>query len=125
TEDGFAGGPVIPNGYDGSADKIEQLQANVLRSGEVGRLVANDFKSTIVYAPLLEKDPETGKPLDYLAFSRMLEAQVRDAFAGPDAPVSIHIVGFAKKIGDLIEGLGSIVLFFLITIAISCILLFH
>lgn len=124
TEEGFAGGPVIPNGYDGSAQQLEMLKANVLRSGEVGRLVANDFRSAIIYAPLLEKNPETGKALDYLEFSRELEARVRTQYGGPEASVNIHIVGFAKKIGDLIEGLGAIVVFFLITMLISFVLLF-
>lgn len=124
TEEGFAGGPVIPNGYDGGADSLAKLKANVLRSGEVGRLVANDFRSTIVYAPLMERDPETGATLSYPEFSRKLEQSVREQYGGPDAPIKIHIVGFAKKVGDLIEGLGAIVLFFLITVAISFMLLF-
>ncbi len=125
TEQGFSGGPVIPNSYDGSEKSLEQLRQNVLRSGQVGRLVANDFKSTIVYVPLLEKNPETGESLDYLQFSRLLESKVRDKYAGPDAPISIHIVGFAKKIGDLIEGLGSIVGFFLAAVAITTMLLYY
>ena len=40
TEEGFDGGPVIPDNYDGSADSLEQIRQNVERSGEVGRLVA-------------------------------------------------------------------------------------
>lgn len=125
TEQGFSGGPVIPNSYDGSEASLEQLKQNVLRSGQVGRLVANDFKSTIVYVPLLEKNPETGESLNYLDFSLLLEEKIRDQYAGPDAPVTIHIVGFAKKIGDLIEGLGSIVSFFLAAVLITTLLLYY
>ena len=36
TEEGFRGGTVIPNGYDGSPAKLAELKANVLRSGQVG-----------------------------------------------------------------------------------------
>ncbi len=125
TEQGFSGGPVIPNSYDGSEASLEMLRQNILRSGQVCRLIANDFKSTIVYVPLLEKNPETGEKLDYLAFSLLLEERVRNKYAGPDAPISVHIVGFAKKIGDLIEGLGSIVSFFLIAVLITTTLLYY
>ena len=70
TEEGFQGGTVIPDGYDGSDSSLDALRQNILRSGQIGRLIADDFKSTIIYAPLLESDPETGKPLDYRELSR-------------------------------------------------------
>ncbi len=54
TEEGFRGGTVIPNAYDGSPESLEQLKANVLRSGQVGRLVANNFKSATIIAPLTD-----------------------------------------------------------------------
>src|SRR5690554_4455952 len=38
-EEGFAGGPVIPEDYDGSPASLEQLRINILRSGQLGRLV--------------------------------------------------------------------------------------
>lgn len=124
TEKGFAGGPVIPNGYDGSEQSLEQLKQNVLRSGQVGRLVANDFSSSIVYVPLLEKDPDTGEPLDYHEFSQQLEQKVRQKYGGAESSVNIHIVGFAKKIGDMIEGLGYVLVFFLVAAGLTTVLLF-
>jgi predicted RND superfamily exporter protein len=66
TEEGFQGGTVIPQTYDGSERSLEDLKQNILRSGELGRLVANNFKSSIIYVPLLEKNPETGESLNYL-----------------------------------------------------------
>jgi len=48
TEEGFAGGEVIPQSYNGSPQSLDQLRNNVLKSGQVGRLVSNDFKSSIV-----------------------------------------------------------------------------
>ena len=59
TEEGFAGGPVIPQTYDGSRDSLNDLRTNILRSGQVGQLVANDFRSSIVSLPLFETNPET------------------------------------------------------------------
>jgi predicted RND superfamily exporter protein len=125
TEEGFQGGTVIPQTYDGSDASLELLRQNILRSGEVGRLVANNYKSSIVYVPLMEKNPETGEPLNYLHFSRVLEEKVRDQYAGEGSIVNIQIVGFAKKIGDLIEGFGAIVIFFVVAVFITSTLLFH
>jgi len=122
TEEGFVGGPVIPDGYDGSEQSLEQLRTNVLRSGEVGNLVANNFESTIIYVPLDEVHPETGEKLDYQEFSEKLETLVRDKYQSDD--IGIHITGFAKLIGDLIEGAEQVGLFFLLAIAITLAMLY-
>ncbi|MRJ44009.1 RND family transporter [Idiomarina loihiensis] len=122
TEEGFVGGPVIPDGYDGSEESLDQLRTNVLRSGEVGNLVANNFESTIVYIPLDEVNPETGEKLDYQEFSEKLETLVRDKYQSED--IEIHITGFAKLIGDLIEGAEQVGLFFLLAIAITLVMLY-
>ncbi len=124
TEQGFQGGTVIPDGYDGSEASLEALRQNILRSNEVGRLISDNFKSTIVYAPLYEKNPETGEPLDYGDFSRQLEEKVREKYQGENPNVEIHIVGFAKKVGDLIEGIGAIAWFAGITIILTTLLLY-
>lgn len=124
TEDGFQGGPVIPDGYDGSQESLETLRQNVLKSGQVGRLVADNFKSTIVYAPLFEINPETGEPLDYKQFSLELEAKIRDKYEAKNPNVQIHIIGFAKKVGDLIEGIGAIATFALVTLGLTFTFLF-
>jgi len=124
TEDGFQGGPVIPDGYDGSTQSLDGLRQNILRSGQVGRLVADNFKSTIVYAPLFEVNPETKAPLDYKAFSRELEEKIRTKYRQKNPNIDIHIIGFAKKVGDLIEGIGAILIFALITIGLTLTFLF-
>lgn len=121
TEDGFAGGPVVPDTYDGSASSIEQLRANVAKSGQVGTLVSNNFKSAIVYAPLLEFNPDTGELLDYQVFSNHLESLVRDKYQS--SKVAIHITGFAKVVGDLIEGITQVALFFAIAVVFSLFML--
>ncbi|MEP5763850.1 MAG: MMPL family transporter [Halieaceae bacterium] len=121
TEDGFEGDQLIDARYDGSAEAMERLRANLLRSGEMGRLVADDYRSSIVEAPLFDRDPRTGEPMDYWAFSAALEAQVRDRFQNDD--INIRIVGFAKMVGDLLDGVRSIVLFAVITLAMTALLL--
>jgi predicted RND superfamily exporter protein len=115
TEDGLDGGTVIPDGYDGSAESLAQLRANVARSGEIGQLVAADFKSSIVFVPLLDKVPQTGQPLDYRSLSDRLE-EIRAKYEKEG--VRIHITGFAKIVGDLIEGLRQVLLFFVLAIGI-------
>ncbi|MBM7060910.1 RND family transporter [Pseudomonas sp. UL073] len=117
TEEGFSGGEVIPQTYDGSEASLNDLRNNILKSGQIGRLVANNFKSSIVDVPLLEvyPDPEDqGKllKLDYRQFSHELEEKIRDKYEAQNPNVDIHIVGFAKKVGDLIDGLIMVVAFF-------------
>jgi uncharacterized protein len=122
TEEGFEGDKVIDAQYDGSPVAMEQLRTNVLRSGELGRLVANDFRSSIVEAPLFDRDPRSGEPLDYWAFSKQLEEDIRSKYQGVD--VNIRIVGFAKMVGDLLDGIRSIVVFAIITLLVTTLLLF-
>lgn len=121
TEDGFDGGPVIPGDYDGSAESIEQVRLNVERSGEVGQLIAADYRSSVILVPLIDKDPESGEPLDYQAFSNQIES-LRSKYESDT--VKIHITGFAKVVGDLIAGLKQMLLFFGITICICAAVLF-
>ena len=124
TEEGFDGGPVIPDTYNGSPESIALLKRNVMRSGEIGKLVANNFKSSMVVVPLQELNPKTGKKLDYLEFSHQLEKEIRDKYQNDK--INIHIIGFAKLVGDLMEGASSMGLFFLITILLTtCLLYFY
>ena len=128
TEQGFAGGEVIPQTYDGSQESLEELRNNILKSGQVGRLVANNFKSSIIDVPLMESysDPEDRSKqitLDYQKFSHELEEKIRDKYQTQNPNVEIHIIGFAKKVGDLIDGLVGVALFFFVAIGITLALL--
>ncbi|WP_409488461.1 efflux RND transporter permease subunit [Pseudomonas promysalinigenes] len=120
TEEGLDGGPVIPNSYDGSVESLNQVRANIQRSGQIGQLVARDGKSTVIYVPLLAALPD-GKPLDYSALSTAL-ADIQRQYVNQN--VDIHITGFAKMIGDLIEGLKSVVVFFGVAVLISSLILY-
>lgn len=122
TEDGFVGGPVIPEDYDGSASSLEQLRTNILRSGQLGRLVANDFGSALIQVPLFERIPETGQKLDYQQFSERLETLVRQKYSSDQ--VEIHITGFAKVVGDLIDGAAQVATFFGIAFVVTLVLLY-
>lgn len=116
TETGVEGGPVMPEGFDGSAQSIQQLKANIEKSGIIGSLVAADGKSSMLVVPLQDTDPTTGQALDYGALGRQLEAEIRSF---EDEKFRVHIVGFAKIAGDLIEGLKEVSLYFALSIFIA------
>lgn len=124
TEQGFEGGPVIPGDYDPNSPKsIGEIQLNMVRAGILGDLVANDLKSMTIVVPLLDNNSETGERLNYADLSDKLE-EVRDRFTADDPDKSIHIVGFAKLIGDLIDGLFAVMAFFGVAVIIATVLLY-
>ena len=120
TEDGLEGGSVIPNGYDGSPASLEQLRANVARSGEIGELVAANGRSTVIYVPLLNKLAD-GQALNYATFATELE-RLRQKYEAEGYPV--HVTGFAKIVGDLIDGVRAVLAFFAIAVLIATITVF-
>ena len=120
TEDGLEGGPVIPDGFDGSPAKLQQLAANVARSGEIGQTVARDAKSSVIFVPLLAKDAE-GQAIDYARLSTQLDA-LRTTYEAEG--VTVHITGFAKIVGDLIDGVKAVLVFFAIAVAIATAMVF-
>lgn len=120
TEEGLDGGPVIPDEYDGSPSSLGELRRNVQLSNEIGQLVAFDQRSSIIYVPLMARTSD-GKPLDYRVLSDQLET-LRAKYQSDS--VDIHITGFAKKVGDLIEGLEQILLFFAVAILITTVVLY-
>jgi len=122
TEEGFTGGTVVPPDYDGSDASLAKIRANIMKSGQVGNLVANDFRSTIILAPLMETHPETGEPLNFGSISLQLEELVRDKYQNDK--IKVHMTGFAKVMGDLIDGAGQVAIFFLLALAITLILFF-
>ena len=120
TEDGLEGGPVIPDGYDGTPGSLELLRANIARSGEIGQLVALDAKSSVIFVPLLVKDAD-GHALDYTRLAERLEA-LRGKYEAQG--VEIHITGFAKIVGDLIAGVRAVLGFFTLAVAIATAMVF-
>src|SRR5690606_15596135 len=95
-------------------------RVNVARSGEIGQLVSFDGRTSILYVPLLDRDA-SGQALNYAEFADRLE-QIRSRFNQHD--VHIYITGFAKVVGDLIEGIRQVLLFFIVAIAIAAAMLY-
>ena len=121
TEEGFNGGVVMADDYDGSAESLATVRKNVLLSGEVGNLVDNSFGSSVVFLPLLDFDPDTGAPLDYSRLSSQLEG-IRNKYT--DDFIAVRIIGFAKVVGNMIDAIGFVAIFFAIAVVITLILLY-
>jgi predicted RND superfamily exporter protein len=118
-EDGFAGGNVIPAEFQGTDEDLIQVRKNIIKSGQVGRLVANDFTGAMITAGLLESDPATGERIDYQKVAQRLE-EIRQEHETS----KIHIIGFAKVVGDITEGAQNVLLFFAIAFIITGILVY-
>ncbi|MEJ2198878.1 MAG: MMPL family transporter, partial [Desulfuromonadales bacterium] len=115
-EDGIAGGNVVPADFQPTAEGLKQVRKNILKSGIVGRLVANDFSAAIISAELIETDPQTGKKIDFIAVGQQLEA-LRDKFE--NELIEVNIIGYAKVISDIADGAKRVILFFIGTFFIS------
>jgi uncharacterized protein len=119
-EDGIEAGNVIPADFTPTPEGMARVRENILKAGIVGRLVANDFSGALVSATVLEQDAN-GRPVDPIRVAHELEAKVRGAIQG-DARypgIEVHIIGFAKVMGDIADGALSVVLFAAITLVLT------
>ncbi len=136
TEDGFVADDVIPstitidNLDDQCVSRLKTaslattcepalsiIENNVIRGGFVGRLVANDFSAAMVRAELLDLDVKTGERLDYFDLAEKLETDIRAKFENDT--YEIQIIGFAKLIGDIADGAGTVVQFFAVALILT------
>lgn len=125
-EDGFVGGNVVPAEFMGSEADLAKVRENIIKSGKLGLLVAEDYSSAIVMVELQETDPQTGAKLDYIEVSNYLEEKIRKPFEADGASIGlrINIIGFAKVIGDVADGVANVLTFFAISFFISGALVF-
>ncbi|GIU41408.1 efflux RND transporter permease subunit [Shewanella colwelliana] len=121
-EDGFAGGPVIPANFSTTPEGLETVRSNIEKAGIVGRLIAEDYSAAMVTAQLMDFDPQTGEPLDTLAFAAQLEQELRGQYENEQ--IKVHIIGFAKMAGDVAEGAKGVVMFFLIAILVTAVMVY-
>ncbi|MEE2856612.1 MAG: MMPL family transporter [Planctomycetota bacterium] len=119
-EGGFQGGNVVPAEWSQTEEMAQQVRQNVLYSGQVGRLVANDFSSAMVTATLVEIDPVTKQAPDPIEVGNLLEDQIRAPFLDDD--IDIHIIGFSKAISDIAGGAKMVIAFFGVALLVTAFL---
>ena len=122
-EEGFAGGNVIPATFQGTPEDLLIVRGNVQKSNEIGRTVATDFTGALVIAGLFESIPKDGgrvEKLNYFEFSEKLD-KLREKYEGPNH--TVHIIGFAKAVGDISNGAQGVIMFFLLAFVITAVLM--
>jgi predicted RND superfamily exporter protein len=119
-EGGFAGGDVVPRDYVPSPETFELIRANVGKAGIIGRLVSNDQRGAMIVAELLEHDPVTGERLDYPKVAAALE-RLRAKYQTDG--IRVHVIGFAKVVGDVTDASLEVVKYFGIALALTMALL--
>ena len=124
-EDGLAGGNVIPADFTPTAENFTRVRENIIKSGRLGQLVANDFTGAIVSAQLLEVDPRTGEKIDYARVAAALEAVRTRIERDSQGAIRVHIIGFAKIIGDVTAGAESVHLLFALSIIVTSLLVWN
>lgn len=120
TEDGIASGDVMPANYQPTPEMLETVRRNVARANVIGRIVSEDQRGAMVVAELLENHPVTGEKLDYPQVAHELE-RIRSKYQ--TTGLDIHIIGFAKVVGDVTDATLEVVGFFAITLVLTGLLL--
>ncbi len=124
-EDGFAGGNVIPADFKPTPENFAKVRENIIKSGKLGQLVAADFSGAIVSSQLLEVDPRTGAKIDYMRVAKGLEAIRARVERESQGRITVHIIGFAKVIGDISDGARGVLVLFGISIFITALLVWN
>src|ERR1700751_1968018 len=115
-EDGIEAGNVIPADFTPTAENMARVRDNIRKAGIIGRLVANDFSGALVSAIVLDTDAQ-GRPVDPIRVAHELERRVRAPLQGHG--IDVHIIGFAKVVGDIADGAGSVLMFALVTLVLT------
>ena len=126
-EDGISAGNVVPADFEPTEAGFARVRENIIKAGIVGRLVANDFTGAIVAAKLQEFHPNTGERLDYIEVARELD-RIRRA-AGSRLRMwtctwNLHVIGFAKMVGDITAGALRVMAFFGIAFLITALFVY-
>jgi uncharacterized protein len=120
-EDGFRGGNIVAADFAGTPEQLVQVRENLLKSDWIGRIVSNDQTAAMVVATLMENDPETGERLDLQEIAAQLE-QIRQKYE--DENTTVHVIGFAKAVGDIAKGAAGVLVFFGVAFIITAVLLY-
>ncbi|MCX7062068.1 MAG: efflux RND transporter permease subunit [Gammaproteobacteria bacterium] len=115
-EGGLSGATVIPPDYQPTPEVLQKVKSNVAKAQVIGRIVTNDQRGAMILTELLEVDPETGKPIDYLKIGKALE-ELRSKYEKDG--IKVHIIGFAKIVDDMTKASLEVAGFFFLTLIIT------
>jgi predicted RND superfamily exporter protein len=76
-----------------------------------------------VFVPLLDIDAE-GNRLNYRTFCTQIEALRSAQESGDNGKIKVYIVGFAKIVGELLDGLVKVMTFFIFAAVIAALAIF-
>lgn len=122
TEEGFRAYNLIPANVTReriTPEALEDIRIDTVRGGFAGQYVAIDNSAVLIRFELAEINPITGERLDYIELAHQLETGLRGKFE--DDEVRIHIIGFAKGIGDIADGARGVVVFFALAFLLTAI----
>ena len=123
-EDGVTSGNVLPADFRPTKEGLARVRENAIKAGIVGRLVANDFTGAIVTGRLQEFHPHTGERLDYIEVAHQLEDIRVKGQENAGVDVQVHVIGFAKLVGDVAAGAARVIAFFGITFLVTALFVF-
>ena len=120
TEEGFLAYNLVP--ADVTRDNIDEeavarIREDADRWGVKGNLFSNDSRAALIRFELQEIHPISREPLDYIDFAQRIETSIRSKYESET--VNIRIIGFAKMIGDIADGAGGVVWFFVISFVLT------
>jgi len=116
-EGGLESQPIIPQSYTPTPAGADMVRRNVLRGDLIGSLVSRDGTASMVVAELRDKDFQTGQPIDYVDVAKKLN-DIRKRYDSDK--VQVHIIGYAPLIGAIVDGAQSVLLFFAISVVLTC-----
>jgi predicted RND superfamily exporter protein len=125
TEDGVSTHNLIPSDFtrvDMPDESIHKMRAEAEQSYYRGRLYAFDRKSSVVNFDLQDVDPETGKPLNYLAVAQQIDRDIREKYT--DSLSAIRILGFAPLIAEIANAARNVAVFFAVSFALTTLAIF-
>ena len=114
-EGGLAGETVVPRDYMSppTPEMVGRVRTNVAKANVIGRLISEDATSAMVVAELLDKDPVSNEPLDYVKVGDKLE-EIRARFENDQ--VEVQIIGFAKVVDDMTKATIEVGGFFVLAL---------
>lgn len=120
-EEGFVGYRVVKPDFTPTEENIQEVYRNLLQSEYVGRLVTPDFRGALIRAELVETNPVNGEAVNYSEVAAALD-EIRAKYE--DENVSVHIIGFAKFIDNVIDAALGVIQFFVIALILTSVLLY-